>query len=198
MGMYTAISLGVELNIPKDGQVAKLLRYMVGDSQDPPWLSLADHDAANERHPFFSCPRWGFMLKCDSYYFDYQTNWSFEWDHISRNYYLSGVSNLKNYSGEIEQFLDWLNPYIHDSSAGFIGWTMYEEAWMPTILMRRRLGEDKDYEIFPLSVEKLTALVADCDAVIEELMPGVGNCVVDIGKLNDTLMATSALKRKLS
>jgi len=198
MGMYTAISLGVKLNIEQNGAVAQLLSYMVGESNYQPVLSADEKEEADMYHPFFSCSRWDFMLRCDSYYFDYQTNWSFEWDNTSNNYYLSGVSNLKNYSGEIKQFLDWLNPYIHASSAGFIGWTMYEAACMPTILVRRRLVEGEDYEIFPLSVEMLTSLVVDCDAVIEELMPGAGNCVVNISKLNDILMATSALKRNLT
>jgi len=92
-----------------------------------------------------------------------------------------------------------LNPYIHNSSDGYIGWKMYEEQWMPTILMRRKLKKDADQpDIIPVNMEHLVNLVDRADGVIEQLMPGVGNCVVNIGELNEVLMDAAALKRQLT
>jgi len=198
MGMYTALSLGVELNITRDSQVAKLLSYMVGDAEEAPKLALLDYDEANQSHPFFSCSRWNFMLRCDSYYFDWDTRFVLRWDTIAESYFLTGVCNLKNYSGEIQQFLDWLNPYIHDSSQGFIGWTMYEEDWMPTILMRRRLKKDANApDIIPLYVEHLFSLAVQADELVEQLVDCVGDCVIDRGELNNFLIGIGKYKRTL-
>ena len=135
MGMYTALSLGIELKRDVPQHVIDVLRYMVGDFDDG--YTLTSHPD----HPFFDCARWHFLLRCDSYYFDWQTHWSFEKDHINEQYYLSGVSNLKNYNNEIVQFMSWIRPYIDDSAQGFIGWTQYEEQLAPDLIIRGTDGE---------------------------------------------------------
>lgn len=138
MGMYTALSLGVELNIPRDGDVYRVLDWMLNGDPTDGGLTMPDLPA----HPFFECSRAWILLRCDSYYFSYDTGWTLRWDAISESYYLSGVSNLKNYSAEITKFLDWLNPYIHRSQCGFIGWMMYEEQFAPDLIMRRCDGDE--------------------------------------------------------
>ena len=50
---------------------------------------------------------------------------------------MSGVSDFKNYSNEVDLFLDWINDYIHRSVCGYIGWYRYEEDDFPTVLIRR-------------------------------------------------------------
>lgn len=197
MGMYTALSLGVELDIPQNGQVAELLRYMTGDLDELPKLALVDHDEANQSHPFFSCSRWNFMMRCDSYYFDWDTRFTLRWDPIANNYFLCGVSNLKNYGDEINQFLDWLRPFIHRSVAGYIGWTMYEEDEFPTILMLK-CKKDGDRELVKLHVGELIRMIENGDSLLNQLMPGVGNCVVNVAQLNAQFMATDKLKKELS
>lgn len=132
MGMYTALSLGVELN-PKGTDLIDILRYMTGQSDTCPPV---DRDA-----PIFSTPRWEFMLRCDSYYFDYQTHFEVVEDSIVRpRFFLSGVSNLKNYDDEINKFLMFLRPHIE--SYGFIGWTLYEEDEEPPILYGKRWDDE--------------------------------------------------------
>ena len=42
------------------------------------------------------------------------------------------MSNLKNYSNEVNLFLDWIQPHIE--AYGYIGWKMYEEDIAPTLL----------------------------------------------------------------
>lgn len=46
--------------------------------------------------------------------------------------YVSFRANIKNYDHEIEKFIDWLVPHIVDTR--FIGYKMYEEDEMPTLL----------------------------------------------------------------
>lgn len=48
--------------------------------------------------------------------------------------YVSFRSNLKNYDGEIEAFFDWVLPYV--LTAGFIGYSLYEEAREPTLYFK--------------------------------------------------------------
>lgn len=150
MGMYTALSLGVQLKKDIPQHVIDVLRYMVGD------YDLFDELVLHPDHKFFNqCSRWQMLLRCDSYYFDYQTGWTFEFDNISQTYFLSGVSNLKNYDNEIKLFVDWLSPYIHPSTCGFIGWTMYEEQWAPDLIMRSA----EDPRIFYVGTEALAGAV---------------------------------------
>jgi len=186
MGMYTALSLGVEIRKDAPQIVIDVLNEMVGGREI---------DFVLPDHPLFKCNRWSFMLRCDSYYFDYQTHFSFEHDHISGTYFLSGVSNLKNYGGEITLFLDWLQPYIHQASAGFIGWTQYEEDDFPTLLMLKCVGDGK--ELIRVNPFDLLKLVMNAEDLIEELMPGVKDCAIDIGALNDFLIAASATRKEL-
>ena len=146
MGMYTALSLGVELEQGVDDNVVDILNFMVNGSTDeqmPPGLY---HVTAAQQHApppvpdhaFFRCDRWTMLLRCNSYYFDWQTNWELFCDELygpdKLKYYLTGVSNLKNYDGEIRKFMEWLNPYI--DTHGYLGWTMYEEDQLPTLIYR--------------------------------------------------------------
>ena len=153
MGMYTALSLGVELNIEQGSEVAQLLNYMVNgtepEKKDINWLA-SQHAGDTD---LFECDRWAILLRCDSYYFDFQTHFELRWDDISNSYYLSGVSNLKNYSGEIKKFLDWLNPYIDPSVCGFIGWTMYEEDFAPELIMREHVSGQEEKVIHYVPTE---------------------------------------------
>ena len=126
MGMYTALSLGVEFKKGTPGPVIRTIRQMMG--QQIPFEAWPEG-------ALFRCGRAQWMLRCDSYYFDYQTHFSFEKDGISKSWYLSGVCNLKNYNDEIELFLKWILPHLE--TTGFIGWKMYEEDDEPTLLFRR-------------------------------------------------------------
>ena len=73
------------------------------------------------------------MLTCSSYYFNAQPVHVFEYDVIGRCWFLTNISNLKNYDSEIEKFLDWISPYIEDT--GFFGYMRYEEDDFPTLLI---------------------------------------------------------------
>ena len=124
MGMYTELVLGLELK--PDEKILNVLKYMLGDVKEKP----LDYDYS---HRLFETARWDIMLQCDSYYFDGQTDSKLIFDHHGY-VYLNVRCNFKNYSNEIELFLDWLKPYI--KTDGFLGYTRYEEDYDPTLIYK--------------------------------------------------------------
>lgn len=122
MGMYTELNIGVSLRSDTPENIINVLRYMLGDPDKP---ELPDH-------PLFSTDRWTFMLRCDSYYFDGRTDSSMVRDDIDDEYKLNVRCNLKNYSNEIDLFLDFIQPYLE--TEGFLGYKRYEEDDDPTLI----------------------------------------------------------------
>jgi hypothetical protein len=55
-----------------------------------------------------------------------------EYNDIDGQYHLNVRSNLKNYDSEIENFLDFISPYIETDE--FIGYMRYEESEKPTLI----------------------------------------------------------------
>lgn len=128
MGMYTELNIGVELDIVGRQDVIDILNYMslTGEKEGL--------DMSKYNHKLFATDRWKWMLNGSSYYFDAQPHCEFIYDKISNSYFLTCIFNIKNYSDEIECFLDFLSPYI--SSNGFIGYKRYEEQYAPTLLFK--------------------------------------------------------------
>lgn len=129
MGMYTELVLGIE--IEDNDKIIQTLRYMLGETEYQP---VDDHE-------LFKTGRWDYMLKCDSYYFDGQTDSKLYMDDLYEDnpkFYLNVRCNLKNYNSEINKFLDWLNPYI--KTFGFLGYLRYEEDEDPTLIYKTEKG----------------------------------------------------------
>jgi hypothetical protein len=72
------------------------------------------------------------VLTCDSYYFDSITDSKMEYNNTDCKYHLNVRSNLKNYDSEIENFLDFISPYVETD--GFIGYMRYEESDEPALI----------------------------------------------------------------
>lgn len=129
MGMYTELVLGIE--IEDNDKIIQTLRYMLGETEYQP---VDDHE-------LFKTDRWDYMLKCDSYYFNGQTDSKLYMDDLYEDnpkFYLNVRCNLKNYNNEINKFLDWLNPYI--KTFGFLGYLRYEENENPTLIYKTKKG----------------------------------------------------------
>lgn len=129
MGMYTELVLGIE--IEDNDKIIQTLRYMLGETEYQP---VDDHE-------LFKTDRWDYMLKCDSYYFDGQTDSKLYMDDLYEDnpkFYLNVRCNLKNYGNGINKFLDWLNPYI--KTFGFLGYLRYEEDENPTLIYKTEKG----------------------------------------------------------
>lgn len=123
MGMYTELVMACELknNVPED--VIETLKYMTGK---------IDYLATVPIHDLFQTSRWEWMLRSSSYYFDGITNSILKYDDISKTYRLTVRCDLKNYDNEIQEFLNWIQPY--SNTYGFVGYTRYEEAENPTLI----------------------------------------------------------------
>jgi hypothetical protein len=124
MGMYTELVVGVGLKPNTPPVVIDALKFMAGLTDAQP-SELPDHR-------LFATDRWRFMLRCGSYYFavpDSVTEMKF--DEISKAWWLSVRSNMKNYGGEIRAFMEWIAPFVEDE--GFVGHSRYEEDDDPTL-----------------------------------------------------------------
>ena len=131
MGMYTELNLGIRLKTETPEEVIDVIKFMANRYEE---------DTFNVKtlppHPLFSTSRWAIMLRCDSYYFDSLPHVSFEYDDIADCWFLTCVSNLKNYSNEIEHFLDWIAPHV--DTEGFAGYRRYEENYHPSLIYFNR------------------------------------------------------------
>jgi len=144
MGMYTELRMAVELKEHTPDEIINILNYMVGNHKDDP-----KHSEYME-HDLFKCDRWHFMLRCDSYYFDTETNSTLKFDRITNTYFLNIQCNFKNYENELNLFLDWIVPHIEPTHGKFIGHEMYEEDVIPTLLFYPERGSElKIHKLHP-------------------------------------------------
>jgi hypothetical protein len=125
MGMYTELVLKCRTKEDTPKEVKEVLDFLFNGEKIPETLP---------NHPFFSLPRWRAIGSCSSYYHHPQSV-----NHISKNsnwkeWYIFSRSDLKNYDGEIEAFIDWLTPYLEAYNKTCIGWKWYEEDSEPTLL----------------------------------------------------------------
>lgn len=123
MGMYTELHFYSELRSDAPQEVIDVLVWMAGgDGKEPP---APDHQ-------FFDCDRWRVLFRMDSAYFDAKTH-----SEVFQEYevwFLNVRSNLKNYDGEIEKFIDWVRPYLAKEPGEFLGFSRYEESETPTLI----------------------------------------------------------------
>lgn len=131
MGMYTELHLNSALKADVPTSVLDKLKFMLGETEV---------DTAID-HPLFSTERWKFMLRCDSYYFDADTHSTLRYDDIAGHCYLCIQTNLKNYGGEIEKFVDWIMPYLDKYEGDFLGYSRYEENEKPDLIFMSTLSK---------------------------------------------------------
>jgi hypothetical protein len=125
MGMYTELNIGIEFKKETPKLVIETLLYMVGQRTEL---------APRPDHELFQTDRWEWMLRSEgSYYFDHKPTLFFDQDNLTNTWSLSFCTNLKNYCGEWEKFLNWISPYV--DTHGYIGTYRYEEDRLPTLLI---------------------------------------------------------------
>lgn len=124
--MYTELVLKCQIkaNAPED--VMDVIRYMFAGGERPEKLP---------EHEFFTLPRWNFIGNCCSFYHHPSVVNSCPKFDYSEGQYIFSRSDIKNYSGEIQAFLDWVKPYIDAMKGQCIGWTWYEEELQPTLII---------------------------------------------------------------
>ena len=133
MGMYTELTLKVDLNegLPED--VNRILRFLFDNSFDEDDDEMVTGKDFIKKygelpdHEFFKSERWSSVGSCNSFYHVPET-----FNHYRRNSLFSR-SDLKNYDCEIEKFLDWLLPYISkEENRRVVAMAWYEEDDAPT------------------------------------------------------------------
>ena len=126
MGMYTELIFSAELKSDLPEQVVNVIQYMCDGKNQPDILP---------EHDFFKTNRWRYLFTMSSCYFVDTISPVFRRDKYDDDWRLSTRSNLKNYDGEIEKFLDWIKQYI-TGGCGFRNYyaiVCYEEQDEPTI-----------------------------------------------------------------
>jgi len=126
MGMYTEFHFNAKLKSDTPEEVLHILQYML---HEQPKLNTRLPD-----HALFKCARWDYMLVSDSSYFCAQTHSQVSVDDLINSKYLCIRCNLKNYNHEIQQFLDWIHPYLDQSPCDFLGFYRYEIHDTPTLI----------------------------------------------------------------
>ena len=117
MGMYTQLVLDVELRYNHD--LHKILEFMMTPDDDKNYEIF---DSRSEG--LFTTDRWYWMLRGNSAYF---SDWEEPTLQVHKNaIHFTCCFNIKNYTGEIEEFLKFLNPYIIGDYID-IGTYWYEE-----------------------------------------------------------------------
>ena len=131
MGMYTELHFNSE--IKQESEALKVLNYIFdkSDNKDSKEEFIKEN---NLTHKWFSSDRWDWMFFCDSYYFDADTHSTFN------KGYLCIRCNLKNYTDEIEGFVDWIMPFVDKCGGDFLGFKRYEESEEPTLIHVEDLG----------------------------------------------------------
>src|SRR5690606_1540219 len=87
-------------------------------------MSGSDDTVPDREHELFLTERWKWMLTSCSHYFVPESTSKLDINDYCSSKHLSVRCDLKNYSGEIEAFLDWLAPSVED---GFAGYKRYVE-----------------------------------------------------------------------
>lgn len=121
MGMYTELVLKVKIKHDIPTTDRDVLEYLFNGGERPKVVP---------GHAFFEKPNWDMIGRCSSYY-----HTPFSLSKIEGRHLFSR-SDLKNYDGEIEAFLDWLRPMIDELEDRCIGWTWYEEESSPTLIYK--------------------------------------------------------------
>ena len=128
MGMYTEIFFRAELVRDVPVQVVECLHAMTNFYHQAP-EELPDH-------PLFECSRWEILGCGGSAYFPVSQS-SLQLDTYSGQWHVLFLSNLKNYSGEIGHFFDWIDPYVSGSEGEFLGYSLYEESNDPILFHKK-------------------------------------------------------------
>ncbi len=138
MGTYTEILVRAQISRQTPDHVKALLLELFGEGGNDPVAVLAEHPNAPEfDHAFFRAPRWQAVGSCSSFYhIPTPMGGVAREGFVEPAYYIFHRSDLKNYDNEITLFWEWSRPYLVPATGRCVGWTWYEEAEAPTLVLR--------------------------------------------------------------
>jgi hypothetical protein len=122
MGMYTELVLKADVQQEPTKEVLNILNFLFNGQE-------LDIEISLPKHKFFTLPRWKQLGRSNSYYHVPWANSKYEEDYIFSR------SDLKDYDEEIDNFLDWVRPYLTSEEGKCIGWKWYEEDNIPTLII---------------------------------------------------------------
>lgn len=132
MGMYTKVSLVLPIKRDIDENTKNIIYgifkgYGIND--------LKEEGIQIPEHPFFKPgTRIWFPISVGSYYFTGTSNSAIKYDTIGTHSMVLHIdSDSKADYIDIENFLDWICPYIDFDYTSFIGYSLYEEYLNPTL-----------------------------------------------------------------
>lgn len=123
MGMYTEIYVNVDLRKETPDHVMNTLKAMC--------RMIPDEEAEVVLKEYPS--RWICLFSNMSYYTPSTSCRSLTFDEISQQWSLLGKGDIKNYGGEIQEFFEWIMPWVDGHLGDFIGYSRYEECQKPTL-----------------------------------------------------------------
>lgn len=142
MGYYTKFDFKAKFRKDSPAEFIDLIDKIVNRNDElwieltgkehPPIMSVYDTPNLPIDHKFGKCHRWNMLFFCEG--------WS-TFDKDKRILIIN--SNLKNYGGEIEKFIDWISPYV----AGH----------KPKQFVGTRKGEDPDSPQINIYIERNSA-----------------------------------------
>jgi len=124
MGMHTELIFGASLKEDTPTEVIETLKYMMGYREEKP-TDFPFNDVRCER-----------LFSGSSFYFGvHKPVNKMIYDEVVKNWMVSTRSNIKNYNGEIETFLEWIKPHIGYGSGAknMYAIVTYEESNYPKI-----------------------------------------------------------------
>lgn len=128
MGMYTELVMGARLKEDTPKHIIEMLKVMFRITERLP----EKYSDWNDRFPEIRVIPFG-----GSYYFAVQDSHSrMSYDKISEDWTLTIRCNIKNYNHEIQNFIDWISPYVTGSGSNddFFGYVLYEEDTEPKLI----------------------------------------------------------------
>ena len=122
MGMYTELMIRCYVK-PRNQKVKDVLNYLFG-------TDFRERPENLPKHKFFNLEFWE-MVGCMS-----SVRHNNENPRIYDGEFLFCICVIKNYSEELDLFLDWIRPHVKAKDGEVFAWTWYEEELIP-ILWRK-------------------------------------------------------------
>ena len=122
MGMYTEFLLKCNLkkNLPED--VVAVIKYLFAKGEMPEVLP---------DHRFFKYDNWYAVGRGTSRHTPVRC---LEYTYRKQITGIFSRSEIKDYYSQIQEFLDWLSPYMNHTEGECIGWTWYCECNSPKLI----------------------------------------------------------------
>lgn len=137
MGHYTQLCFNAELKKETPREVISTVRWLLGEHEEED----GPLDAGLVAKTYEG------MFNTWSFYHAPAGSKSFLRRNRSDEWYLSVLCDIKNYSSQLEAFVEWIKPWVapRGQDKTFLGYTMYEESDEPTLIyLDRGYMEDEE------------------------------------------------------